>query len=343
MFRTDSWEAQPFPWLGRGVVSSNSDERGFALILTILVVSVITALTIQFSGAMRSDLFAAATLRDEVKLRCTAKSGVNYALAVLSQDATQSAADSLQEDWTDSISLSSNCSSLLQEGRSRIQILDHSGRIAINMLVTEEGEYDDKQKDLLTRFLNSEEFGLDSEEIDNMVDAIKDWIDADSEETRFGAEDSYYQALSQPYRCRNAPLVFLEELLLVRGVTEELYYGTKERPGISAFLTTHGEGKININTAHPLVLRSLSDQLDDDMVENMADYRNDTDNDLSDPSWYQNVTGIGDVRIDADLITTSSSIFEIVSEGVLDDLRRQVNCFVERDENGIQFLSWKMD
>lgn len=325
------------------MTASCRDDRGFALILTILVVSVITALTLQFSGSMRSDLFAAATLRDQVKLSCMAKSGINYAAAVLFQDATLSDVDSSHEDWADPISLSSHCSSLLQEGRSRIQILDHSGRIAINMLVTEEGEYDTKQKDLLARFLSSEQFGLDPEEVDNLVDAIKDWIDADGEETRFGAEDSYYQTLSEPYDCRNAPLAFIEELLFIRGVTEELFYGTADKPGISAYLTTHGDGKININTAPPLVLRSLSDQLDDDMVDNMLDYRGDKENDLSDPSWYQNVSGIGDVRIDGDLITTSSRIFEIMSEGILDDLRRRVYCLVERNENGIQFLSWKID
>jgi general secretion pathway protein K len=319
------------------------DEGGFALILTILVVSVITALTLQFSASMRSDLFAAATLRDRAKLTCVAKSGIHYAAAILLEDANLSDSDSQHEDWADPISLSSNCSSLLQEGRSRIQILDLSGRIAVNRLVTEEGEYDTRQKELLTRFLNSEQFGLDPEDVDNLVDAIKDWIDTDDEETRFGAEDSYYQTLPEPYRCRNAPLAFVEELLLIRGVTEELFYGTEDDPGISTYITTHGDGKVNLNTAHPLILKSLSDQLDDDMVDGMVDYRSDVENDLTDPSWYQNVPGIGDVRIDFDLITTSSSIFEIMSEGVLDDLVRQITCLLERDEDGIQFLSWKMD
>jgi len=40
-----------------------------------------------------------------------------------------------------------------------------------------------------------------------------------------GAEDEYYESLEDPYECRDGHFVVTEELLLVRGVTEEIYYG----------------------------------------------------------------------------------------------------------------------
>ena len=92
-----------------------------------------------------------------------------------------------------------------------MDIKDLSGRIQINRLINEDGSYNDAQKDLLMRFLGSSEFGLDPDDVENIVDAVKDWIDSDDEVTRFGAEDAYYQALEKPYPCKNGPLEFIEE------------------------------------------------------------------------------------------------------------------------------------
>ena len=63
------------------------DNKGMALIMTILIISLIVALTLQFNTSMRSNLQAAVNLRDGIKLGCIARSGVNGALAVLHEDA----------------------------------------------------------------------------------------------------------------------------------------------------------------------------------------------------------------------------------------------------------------
>ena len=41
-----------------------------------------------------------------------------------------------------------------------------------------------------------------------------------------GAESDYYSGLSPGYRCKNGPLDSIEELLLVRGVTPDLLFGS---------------------------------------------------------------------------------------------------------------------
>ena len=99
-------------------------------------------------------------------------------------------------------------------------------------------------------------------------------------------------------------------------MTKELFYGTKELLGISGYLSVCGDGRININTAPPLVLKALSEGLDDEMVEEMLSYRMDKKNDLVDPNWYKGIPGLGDVTIDPSLISTSSSCFEIKSTGI---------------------------
>jgi len=132
------------------------NSKGMALILTILIISLIVSLTLQFNTSMRSNLHAASNLRDGIKLGYTAKSGFNYALAVLLEDVSEGNVDSLHEAWADPKALSKNSDAQFDEGRFEVKVSDHSGRIQINKLVTNDGRnYNNEQKDFLTRFLKS--------------------------------------------------------------------------------------------------------------------------------------------------------------------------------------------
>jgi general secretion pathway protein K len=293
---------------------------------------------------MRSDVYAAANLRDGIKLSYVAKSGFNYALAVLRQDTAEGDADSLQEAWADPKTLSADSASLFDEGRFEVQILDHSARIQINRLVDDQQpqQFVPAQKDLWKGFLT--QFDLEDDEVENIINAIKDWIDSDSTDTdEFArAENTYYKGLQTPYECKNGPIKFLEELLLVKGITKELFYGTQERPGIANFLSPYGDGVININTADPVVLKGLSTEITDDMVENMLEYRNDKDKDLSAINWNERV-GVSDVPVESSLLATSSTHFEITSGGFKGAMAKQVTGMVKRTEEGFEILSWKIE
>src|SRR5205807_2358577 len=61
---------------------------------------------------------------------------------------------------------------------------------------------------------------------DDVANSILDWMDPDEEPRSNGAESDYYTTLPTPYNAKNGPLDSLEELLLVRGVTPELLFGT---------------------------------------------------------------------------------------------------------------------
>jgi general secretion pathway protein K len=342
------------------------DDSGFALLLTILIVSLIVAVTLQFNTSMRSELHAAANLKDAIKLSCIARSGLNGVLAVLSED--ERSVDTLHEDWANTEALSAYSSAIFEEGSFKVLIIDHSGRIQINGLYdASKKDYNDTQKLFLKRFLEYDEFGLESDEIDEIISAIKDWIDGDHDETGiYGAEDSYYQTLERPYYCRNAPLESLEELLLVKGITKELFYGTKEKPGISYYLTVHGsDGKININTADcrleelaferlekiprpPLILMTLSEYiLGTDMVGDWKEYREEEKGDLSLYTKYPGLSGLtGDQGDKAKaLLTTKGAYFEIQSEGFKEAMSKQVTAMVEMGQTPgqLKILSWKVE
>lgn len=59
----------------------------------------------------------------------------------------------------------------------------------------------------------------------DVVDALLDWRDSDDNVTNQGAENSYYMSLPQPYNAKNGPLETVEELRMIRGMTEEILYG----------------------------------------------------------------------------------------------------------------------
>jgi DNA uptake protein ComE-like DNA-binding protein len=60
---------------------------------------------------------------------------------------------------------------------------------------------------------------------DEIADAILDWLDDDDEARAYGCEIDYYQGLVPPYEPTNGELESIDELLKVRDVTPELFYG----------------------------------------------------------------------------------------------------------------------
>jgi hypothetical protein len=55
--------------------------------------------------------------------------------------------------------------------------------------------------------------------------SIIDWRDTDSDVTAGGAEDEYYLLQPTPYHCKNGPFETVDEILLVKGASEDLLYG----------------------------------------------------------------------------------------------------------------------
>jgi len=321
-----------------------------ALLMTILIISLILVITLRFNTSMRSSLTSASNLQDNIALDYMAKSAFNAARAVLSVDAAESGFDSLHEDWANLAAASQYISYFFDRGQGGMNITDHSGRLQVNsLLMKKENEWvvNEEQENVWINLLSAEEFDLGEEEAAGIVEALIDWIDEDDETLGFGgAESSYYQGLEIPYEPRNGPMEFVEELLLIRGITPELYHGTEEIPGLATLVTPHGrDGKININTAEPLVLGALSGQIEPDMVDGMLTYRDYEDSDLGNPEWYKLAPGFpGDIIIPPTLITTSSSYFEIVTEVVREKMRKKVRGMIARGPgSGTGLIYWKTE
>ena len=170
--------------------------------------------------------------------------------------------------------------------------------------------------------------------------------------------------MDPPYSIRNGPLTHLNEFLLVKGVTPELFYGTDELPGISDFLTVSGmteqgvdftyEGKININTAEVPVLMALLPEENMDLATAISDYRiaksddTFTNNISTGIDWYKQVPGAGDIELDPAQITNKSDFFRIEAAASLNGVNMTATVLVRRVAEGesgqirCHILSWEL-
>lgn len=317
-----------------------TNKKGVALILVLLMVSVIVVLTLQLNVSSRSQVHEAANLGDGIRVLYIAKSGLFAGMGLLSED--RGDADTLNEAWARTEALSEQSKSYFDGGYLELVIEDETGKININKLVAGNA-FNGAIKGLLTRLLTQPQFQIQEREVEDLLNAIKDWIDADSEVTATGAENAYYQGLGKSYTVRNGPMESIDELLMVRGVTREIFYGTAERPGLARFLTVQGEGSVNINTAPKEVLRALAPSITEDAANRMDDYRRNPANSLTETSWYRRVPGLENTAIDSVTVVTKSEYFQIAAKGHLGTMKRTIRGIVKRDSGKkLSVVAWRL-
>lgn len=105
----------------------------------------------------------------------------------------------------------------LGSGTVTYSIRDENGKININSATRE----------TLVKVL--EQAGMDTgSDRDAVADSILDWIDKDDNHRLNGAESDYYKSQFPPYKAKNGPLDTLDELMMIKGITEEMFYGSPE-------------------------------------------------------------------------------------------------------------------
>ncbi|MFH0763894.1 MAG: hypothetical protein V1927_02680 [Candidatus Omnitrophota bacterium] len=158
--------------------------------------------------------------------------------------------------------------------------------------------------DVLKRFFEMTE-GVPAEKAVMIAAAVVDWRDKNDDSTEDeDTEDGYYSTLSPAgYHCKNKDFEVLEELLLVRGMTYEIFNKVKDR------LTVYTDGPVNINTADEAVLRGLG--LSGGLIEKIARFRHD--------NAFMAADTIADTLNDAEGLSNSevAEINKAFSQGLL--------------------------
>lgn len=228
-----------------------SQQRGFALLAVMLVVALLGVIVGEFAFAMRLEATMVKSYREEIVGRHLVEAAVQQAIReILTDSQVVGLAD---KDLVTFFRLPARplprlprSEVPLGRGTFSYRITDEEARINLNTA----------PPDRIDRLLLV--LGVDKQVRDIINDSLQDWKDLNDLHRINGAESDYYLKLPVPYRARNANLEEVAELLQIRGVTPELYFGRGGEPGFAEFVTVHGAGQqVNINTASPTVLKAL--------------------------------------------------------------------------------------
>ncbi|MBM3821416.1 MAG: general secretion pathway protein GspK [Verrucomicrobia bacterium] len=218
---------QPMPRMGRRKsmnqqgLHGSRQEAGIALLIVMIMVLVLSVLAGGFAFSMKVETKLAKNTALDTDLQWLGRSGVELARYVLSQQSSiPEPFDSLKQKWAGGpgntndllaeISLENN---VVGDGTFSIKIIDAERKLNIN------SANDAVIQQALTLI------GVDASTFSMIVDSIKDWRDRDDSQSMAGAESDYYLSLSPPYVAKNGPIGDLTELLLVKGVTPEIFWG----------------------------------------------------------------------------------------------------------------------
>jgi type II secretory pathway component PulK len=229
----------------------NLPRRRAVVLLAVLIVVVLLSLAAyQYSELMTAEYHAATSAARASQARAAAESGIWYAAALLSntdnmasltgnqydnastfQDvavgdtgANGDGEDAARRQMKFSLVTVRDADDPLSGSQPfRFGVGDESGKINLNALLQIDSSGNTASQMLMTLPNMTQD----------VANSILDWIDADDNTRQDGAESDYYSTQSPPYQCKNGPLDSLEEMLLIKGVTPQLLFGSdRNRNGI---------------------------------------------------------------------------------------------------------------
>ena len=213
-------------------------RRGVVLLAVLIVVVLLSLAAYNYSDLMTAQYKASDNYHKNAQARAFADSGIHYAMAILTNP--DNIANLLNNNPYDNSTLFQNHAVTQGNatgyftflaplsanntggtntggtGMCQFGFIDESGKININAMMASDPTGNQLYQMLL----------LLPNMTDDIANSIIDWVDIDTTPRQGGAENDYYNALTPPYNAKNGPLDSLEELLLVKGVTPQLLFGS---------------------------------------------------------------------------------------------------------------------
>ena len=339
---------------------NSKKNAGTILILSLWSLGLLTVFSTQMGLNVRQKITLLSRLEARDKLYFLTESGIKKAIALLRADA-----ENKEEQWTPQSKafLHNNeadlCNIALSQGVTEVSYGDLIGGKVESLkkcgMMDEESKINLNKADPATlKRLIREISGLSEEGATDVADAIFDWREFGQSQLVGFASDEYYENLEFPYPPKNADYEIIDELLLVKGVDEELL------KALGDYLTVYGEGKININTASYPVLSALG--LDRELVDKILKVRRGPDGleaSLDDHIFVNTYDITSEIQNSVELEeseikllddfnnqgrwVTQSAYYSIKSEGLLSKTseKKTIVCVYKVDENKIVY--WKED
>jgi len=316
-------------------------HRGIALLATLLAVSLMTLLVVEFSTSAALGYRAAANQADEIRAYYLARSGIAVGLAVLVQDSLSKVRARYQYVSLDQVWARPTAPIPVAGGTVSISIVDEERNLNINNLFNQQKREPDAQfAAIFTRLLSN--VGLSPA----LVPILIDWLDPDGIESDGGAEADYYLKLIPPYEPRNGPIPTIGDLRMLKGMDDTTFM--RLSPYLTTVTTMQGGQQlccVNINTVSPQVLAALTPELEDDpdLVKQIIDVR--AIRPFSQVTDVLNLPAISGVSEHLKpFLTVNSQYFRITAQGDFAGARKRIYATFRRNLNGTALLmNWHED
>ncbi len=296
-------------------------EKGMALIITLLITAILVAVITEVVYTVHTHAMITESFKDGERAAMLAEGGVRLATMGINEVMKGKIYTALSPDETQQVVPEG-------DGVLTIRIEDEEGKFPVNSIVFANGETNADRYAAYSRLLDGAGFS------DGLADTLADWIDINDEPRAKGAETyDYYMKLSPPYTAKNAPLDSIDEMMLVKGYTPQVY------GKLSPFVTVYSDGMININSAPKEVLMALSGDITGEMADKVIDYRG--KNPFQNTADIRKVSGFETIGFSLqDKTTVRSSVFRIFSRAAVGTGIKDVEAVVDT-QNGGKVLYWR--
>ncbi len=317
----------------------NISKRGAALIVVMWVLVIVAMIVSTFAFEMQLEARIISAQRKRFKADQLALAGIEMAKAMLAFKPEAGAdKDTVYEDpylneaakIVDGVP--ANYSEDSGDGTVTLRVNYEKGRRYIRTMT-----HDDWK-------MLFEQAGVPNTRWDSLLDCLDDWQDEGDLHLLNGAEsdDPFYR--KRGYECKNAPVDTVDELLLIKGWTPEILYGTQpgeetDRPiaGIARQLTTWGDdNKVNPNSASREVLNSLN--ISDGVIDAILEMRLGPDGKegtADDGMSEADIASLGQ-----EIFTAAHEYVSVTSVGTVGGVESQISCIFKLGDKEVVPLFW---
>jgi len=318
---------------------SRKPARGSALLAVLWLSAALAAIGFSLANTVRSEIDRTSTEVDGLRSYYLATGAIHRAYIELLWS-------NMMPDRRPIPQGSTFVDYVFPSGNVRVEIIPEAAKLDVNFTPVQD----------LFRLATA--LGIEPERAQEIAAAIDDWRRPAPDGSPF---DPYYLSLSPSFRAPHASIQEIEELLLVKGVTPDIFYGTyvpaaegagPEEPrlvprgGLADCLSVYGsKDRVDANTASPAVLAAIG--LGPDAINALLQRRRMAP--FTEPQLFSFLQAMGvstgRLRVEGNSIVTMRATARLrLPNGQLSDLKRTVAAQVKYMRAGqdppVHILRW---
>jgi general secretion pathway protein K len=296
--------------------ASRRSRRGGALLAVLWLTAALTAIAFSLAATVRGEIDRASTQTEGLRTYYLAQGAVQRGILYMLWGAIHRLPDGSSPYYKYGAPLMRFA---FPSGEAVVEVIPESSKLNLNGA---------SQEQLMRLLLG---LGVDIGRAQLIASAIVDWrrMPPDGGPTMF---DQHYLSMVPSFPSRHASFEQIEELLVLHGMTPEIYYGTYDRDhegrliprgGLRDCVTVFSTSPaVDVNTAHPAVLQAVG--LDPAAVAAIVAQRR-LQPFVAMEQVLSYTGGVGRVRIGGDSIYTLRATARLRhQDGQLSDLKRTV-------------------